>query len=247
MQVAVAVAAMVAAGVAVILLSGGSSGGGDYAGLSSQNLPVRLSVASDGRTLSLDISWKDSCAGAVRTRRTAIAVGGDGRFDWRGAHAEDIPGGDGDQDRQRFHLRGRREGDGALVGTWRADRSYYNGESYGIDERCTTGDLAFRTRRRGNLSLPPPRTDAAGNLVVSLDGEPGAVAIGLGRTWVLGESGLPGDVSSDPRRPQITEVDPRTGRVGTRLRRGASPSSRSGRSRSARVRSGSSTTGRRSR
>lgn len=93
-----------------------------YSGLSAQRLAFSLEVASDGKTLSLDIKWTASCGRVVRTIRAAVTtIDANGEFAWSGTHVNDRLG-DGDEDRQRLRLVGRREGDGTLTGLWRGER-----------------------------------------------------------------------------------------------------------------------------
>lgn len=181
-----------------------------YSGLSAQRLPFTLAVAPDGR-LSLDLAWSTSCRGVVRTlRAAATTIAANGEFAWSGTYVDDALG-DGDEDRQRLRLVGRREGDGTLAGVWRGERDLYNGQGGSIDSTCSSGDVAFRLSRDGSTSQPAPQRDGAGHLVIPLGEEPHHVAVGAGKTWVLGQA------ASVSVRQQgegiLTAVDQRTGRA----------------------------------
>jgi len=177
-------------------------------GLTAQRLPITLTVAPDGRTLSLDIRWVASCGGVVRTIRSAVTtIAAGGEFAWEGTHINALD--DGDEDRQRLRLSGRRESDGALTGAWQAERDAFNGQGRTVDETCRTGDVAFRVTRGGSTRQPPPQRGAGGQLVIGLEDQPELVATGDGRTWVLGTSP---QVSGDrPRPATVTAIDQRTG------------------------------------
>ena len=196
-------------------LAGSQSPGVVYSGLSAQRLPFSLSVAADGQTLSLDLTWRASCGRVVRTIRpvvTTIAASGD--FAWSGTHVDALD--DGDEDRHRLRLIGRREADGALAGVWRGERDSYNGQGRTVDSTCSSGDVAFHISRDGSTSQPAPQRDGAGHLVVALDEEPDLVAVGAGRTWVHGHAATVS--SAQAPATTVTEVDPQTGHAtATRL------------------------------
>jgi outer membrane protein assembly factor BamB len=181
---------------------------GIYAGTTAQGLPIVLTVATDRRTLALDVRW--ACArDTVRTMRgRAGRIDADGRFAWRGRHAALVPGGDGDEDRQRLRLTGREVDASTLSGVWRVDRTSYNGESYATEPSCSTGDVAFRVHRRGPAPRPAPRPPAAARLDIALRRAPSALAAGAGHVWVLGHE--------TAARQAVTAVDPQTGRLGAR-------------------------------
>jgi hypothetical protein len=180
---------------------------GDFVGTSAQGLAFKLTVAPDRQTLTLDVRWR--CAGRsepvnmFRVHGVPLAESGD--FAWEGANVEDL--GDGDEDRQSLRIAGREIGGEAIAGTWHADHEFYNGEGRSIDKRCSSADVAFEVRHRAG----PPGTDAAGNLVTELEGQPSGldmVVAGEGRTWLLQGSG-----------PQsVLEVDPATGALAGRTR-----------------------------
>jgi hypothetical protein len=189
-------------------LAGGQAPAVPYAGLSAQRLPFTLTVGADGRTLSLDVSWMTTCGGVVRTiRPAATTIAADGAFAWTGTFVDPLT--DGDEDRQRLALSGRRDADGTLAGAWHADRDFYNGEARVIDGTCSSGDVAFAVSRGGSTSQPGPRHDASGQLVVSLDDPPELVAVGAGKTWVLGNDVQAG--GGPPAATTLTAVDPQTG------------------------------------
>jgi hypothetical protein len=197
---AVPVAIIGAVAVAVLTSSGSRPAAGDYAGRSSQGLPFKLTVAPDRRTLTVDVRWRCSGDGVRAYRRSGVKITGDGAFSWKGRFDDPVEGGDGDEERQRLRIDGRLDGDRRMTGTWRADLSYYNGESYAIDSRCTSGAVTFAVRgRRG-----APGTDDAGNRVIALDTTPNKLAVRGGRAWVLG---------SDARGQALFAFDPATGRV----------------------------------
>jgi hypothetical protein len=209
--------------IAVAVVCGGAALAGSqwpaaYTGLSSQRLPFMLTVGSDGRTLSLDVSWVASCGRVVRTiRRAVTAIAADGEFAWVGTYVDDALG-DGDEDRQRLRLVGRQEVDGTLSGVWHGDRDHYNGQAYAVDRTCSSGDVTFRLSRGGSTSQPAAQRDGSGHLVIPLQDEPDLVAVGAGRTWVGGQAAR---VSSD-RAPatRVTAIDPRSGRAVTPPRGG---------------------------
>jgi hypothetical protein len=178
--VGAAIATAVAAG-AVTLASGQQVA--TYSGLGSQRLPFILSVAGDGRTLSLDVTWRASCGDVVRTiRRAATTIAANGELAWTGTHVN--PGDDGDEDRQRLRLTGRVESDGTLTGVWVGERDAYNGEGRSVDRTCATGDVAFRVAPGAGTTQPVPRRDLTGHLVVALEEVPDHVAAGDGKVWV---------------------------------------------------------------
>ncbi len=188
---------------AVVLLDPGASrpAAGDYAGRSSQDLPFRLTVAPDRRTLTLDVRWRCGEQGVRMSRRRAVKVGRDGHFAWKGRYVDPVDGGDGDEERQRLEIAGRADADGHLKGTWHADLAYRNGESYAIDARCASGPVSFElSRRRG-----APGTDDAGNRVIAFDGKVDKLAVGAGGAWVLARG---------ERGQVLQRVDPETGRAG---------------------------------
>ena len=200
---AVIVAVAAAGGCAA--LASGQSTGVTYGGLSAQRLPFTLTV--DGRTLSLDLTWKTTCGGLVRTVRPgATTIGADGAFAWTGTFVNKYD--DADEDRQRLALTGHRDADGALSGVWHAERDFYNGEAREIDETCSSGDVAFHVTAGGSTSPPGPQRDASGHLVTPLEGSPSLVAAGAGKTWVLGQAAT---VSSTEPAATLTAVDQQTG------------------------------------
>jgi hypothetical protein len=227
-RAAVAAAIVVVAGVVALQVFGDTAASnGAYAGLSAQRLPLRLTLAGDPQRLSLDVTWSTPCKEVTRTaRRNVVAVGSDGTFAWQADHVDVVDGGDGDEVRETYRLRGRRNDDGSLSGVWHADTGYYNGESRAVEHPCTSGDVAFTVRRGGGTEKPAPKTDAAGRLVVSLEAPTYAVAVGDGHTWLL-DAGTPARSSSaSPAKLRLTPVDPRTGAVGasTALKQAAEPS-----------------------
>lgn len=193
-----------------------------YVGLSDQRLPVRLTVAEDRKTLSLDVGWVAPCGlqvggvGAVSIERTvatrASKIDRDGRFSWRGNMVESL--GDGDEDRRSLRVVGRRGADGTIRGTWRAQRSIYNGQAGIVDRRCTTGNVGFAVRIGGSVRQPPPRIDRAGNRVIALDGTPDSVAAAPDGVWVI--SHARGPHNAYEVRRSLREIDPTTGRAGAR-------------------------------
>jgi sugar lactone lactonase YvrE len=226
---AVAAAIAVVLGVVAFQVFGDTAASsGEYVGRTAQRLPLRLTLAGDPQKLSLDVTWSTPCRDVARTvRRDVVAVGSDGAFSWHADHVDIVDGGDGDELRQSYRLRGRRNDDGTLSGTWHADTGYYNGESRAVEHPCTSGDVAFTVRQGGGSEKPPPKTDAAGRLVVSLESTTYAVAVGDGHTWLL-DAGTPARSSSaSPAKLRLTPVDPRTGAVGasTPLKPAAEPSS----------------------
>ena len=167
---------------------------GDYTGRSSQGLPVRVTVAADRRTLTLDIRWRcesprDPSAGSVRAfRHRSVAIARDGSFSARGRRIG-RPGGD---TREAARFAGRTSAAGRrLSATWSGDYAYVTDDT---DIRCASGDVTFEVRRR--------RSAAPGNPVVALDG-PREVAVAGGRVWVL-EQGQTG--------PAVVTIDPATGK-----------------------------------
>lgn len=179
-----------------------------YSGLSAQRLAFSLTAAAGDETLSLDVLWMASCGRVVRTSRAAVTtIADNGEFAWSGTHVNELD--DGDEDRQRLSLVGRREGDGTLTGVWRGERDAYNGQGQRVDRTCSSGDVAFRVSRDGSTRQPAPQLDGAGHLVVGLAEEPDLVAVGGGRTWVRGRT-----ASGGPSlRPAtiVTAVDQQTG------------------------------------
>lgn len=192
-----------------------------YVGLSDQRLPVKLAVSGDRRALSLDVTWIARCRwhpvgrrpaaiqNTVRARATRIAD--DGSFSWRSAFVE--AGNDGDEQRQRLRLRGRRAADGTLTGTWRAEQDFYNGQLRAVERRCSTGDVQFRVKRGGNTRQPAPTTDASGNRIIPVEGTPDVIAVGAGAAWV---SSVARDRGAGALQLTVREVHPHTGRVGAR-------------------------------
>ncbi|MCA1677901.1 MAG: hypothetical protein LC777_02590 [Actinobacteria bacterium] len=210
--------AWVVALVALALAGSGATLAGDqsppraYTGLSPQRLPFVLTVAADGRTLSLDVTWATDCDGVIRTiRPAATTIAGDGTFAWTGTHVNHLD--DGDEDRQRLRLAGRREPDGALTGTWHAERDSYNGQALAIYETCSSGDVKFRVSPRGSTAQPAPQRDRAGHLVISLESQPDLVAVNAGRIWVVGRTAHV-DEKHTPATT-VTAIDGRTGGAGT--------------------------------
>jgi len=151
------------AGVVALAIAGAVVGFGllrseedGYAGLTAQRLPIRLAASEYDERFSLDVSWIARCADreTVRTaRRRAVRIRADGRFSWTGKHV--IPGGDGDEERHRLRLHGRRSEGGTLTGTWSAQRSFLNGQvaafgglGAGIS-KCPSVSVAFRMRKGG--------------------------------------------------------------------------------------------------
>lgn len=195
---------------------------GVYVGLSDQRLPVKLTADEDRETLSLDVSWLARCGlqvggiGAVSIERTVAAraskINRDGRFSWRGTSVESLH--DGDEERRRLRLVGRRGADGTIRGTWRAQRSFYNGQAGIVDRSCTTGNVGFAVRIGGSLRQPPPRTDRAGNRVIALSGTPDSVAAAADGVWVISHTRAPYDPYDV--RHSLREIDPTTGRGGAR-------------------------------
>lgn len=183
---------------------------GRYTGLSSQRLPIALTIADDGVTLSVDVSWISEHGIAIersaRPRATRIDAGG--AFSWAEDRTEH--GSDGDELRTRLRLDGRLQPDGTIAGTWRADLDAADGQN-GPSPPSTSGDVTFSLSIGGSLSQPSPQTDAAGRLVVFLDGSVRSVAVGPSGPWVL--TGPP--QFGDPPRNQtsVTEIDRRTGAV----------------------------------
>lgn len=208
----VIVIAVVGGGVA---LAASQSPAVVYSGLSAQRLAFSLEVASDAKTLSLDIKWTASCGRVVRTIRAAVTtIDANGEFAWSGTHVNDQF--DGDEDRQRLRLVGRREGDGTLTGLWRGERDAYNGQGGGIDRTCSSGDVAFRVSRDGSTRQPAPQRDGAGHLVIALGEEPDLVAAGADRTWVRSQT--VSDGSAQAPATILTAVNQQTGRAtSTRL------------------------------
>ncbi len=200
--------------IAVAVAGGGAAIAGSqsptvgYSGLSAQRLPLTLTVGSDASTLALDVSWRASCGRVVRTVRAAVAtIGVNGEFAWSGTHVNELD--DGDQDRQRLRLVGRREDDGTLTGVWRGERDHYNGQGQGVDRTCSSGDVAFRVTRDGSTRQPAPQRDGAGHLVIALAEEPDLVAVGVGRTWVRGLTASVG--AHDVPATILTAVDQQSG------------------------------------
>jgi len=201
-----------AAAVGYWLLRSEEDGG--YAGLTAQRLPIRLAPSGDGKRFSLDVSWIDRCGDPeiVRTaRRRAVRIRADGQFSWTGRHV--IPGGDGDEERHRLSLHGRRNDDGTLSGTWSAQRSFLNGQAAAFGgpgagvSKCPSVNAAYRMRTGGSTRPPAPRTNRAGKLVIALDHVPDAIAVGAGRAWVTGKT-------SKDRGRIVADFDPQTGRAG---------------------------------
>lgn len=212
-RVLAAIVFVVAAAMASLLVSGlvsGQEGSGSvaYRGLSAQRLPVVLQVAKDRKSLTLDVKWATRCGddiyygGVMRTvRRQRVSIARDGAFAWKGVH---VVMADTYDDRLPARLSGHVGSDGTISGSWRV------GPANARSSACRSVDTTFRVRRRGSLRPPAPRADRSGNLVVALDGRPMEVAVGAGRTWVLGDSRT--------GRLGVTEIDPRTGRAGARTR-----------------------------
>jgi len=193
---------------------------GRYAGLTDQRLPVRLTASKDRRRLSLDVSWVAHCGRTQGTaqvtikrtvRSSAATVAADGSFSWRGRFMEKGPF--RSEERQRLELRGRRAADGALTGTWRAENDIRLGRRKTASRRCSTGDVKFRARPDGDVRLPAPRTDAAGNRIFALPGAPDRVAAGAGGVWVLSTTPLPAGRLS---RRTLHQVDPQSGELMSR-------------------------------
>jgi hypothetical protein len=215
-RAAVSAAIVVATGAVAFQAFGDSpAGNGEYVGLGAQRLPFRLTLDGDPQTLSLDVSWWAPCTGVTRTiRPNAVTVGSDGAFSWQGDGTDVIDGGDGDEIRQSYRLKGRRQDDGALTGVWHADSGYYNGEARAFDNQCSSGDVAFTVRQGANTEQPPPRGDASGRLVVSLEATPFAIAGAAGSMWLLDEGTPARTASASPAHPTLKRIDTRTGAVG---------------------------------
>ncbi len=211
----VGVAVMAVAGV-----DGPRPHAGEYAGLSAQRLPVRLTVAADRRTLAMDVSWCfEFCAYVERTVSRSVAIADDGSFSWQHRHGYVNSG---YEESNHLRLEGHREGDGALAGTWRVDRTGVD-EDEGGSFHTSTGDVSFRVGRGGSVRQPPPQRDASGNLVIPVDGSPRQVAVGQGRAWVFSETG-----TNRQRSVFLSDIDLRTGAIGRHTeikdRAGVSPS-----------------------
>ena len=185
---------------------------GVYTGLSSQGLPVKLTVAEDGITLSLSFDWVSRCgrgssAGVERTvRPRATTISSSGEFTWQAALVEQYV--DADEARVRLRINGRLGSDGAITGTWHGEVDSYNGEEQAVTSTCSSGDVTFSARIGGSTSLPPPRTDADGNLVTALEGTPLWLALGGKRPWVLGPAAA---TRGAGLQLLLTEVDPGSG------------------------------------
>lgn len=121
-----------------------------------------------------------ACGGLVRTvRPAATTIDSDGRFAWTGTHVTALD--DGDEDRHRLSLAGRRESGGTLAGTWRGERDAYNGQGRSIDWTCSSGDVAFAVRAGAIAMQPAPRRDGTGAIVTALEDEPMLAACGSWR------------------------------------------------------------------
>jgi hypothetical protein len=217
----IAIAIAIAAGVAIFSTAGRDGAGsqqvgesrpapGDYAGRSSQGRLVKVTVAENRRTLTLEVRWRcesarDPAAVSVRLfRHRSVTIARDGTFSGTGSSIE-RPGG---AVRETARFAGRTSASGKLRGTWSGEYAYVTDDT---DTRCASGDVAFELRRRRST----PGTDATGNPVVALDG-PREVAIGAGRAWVL-EQGQGG--------PAVVRIDLATGAARARTPIGALNSS----------------------
>jgi len=192
-----AVAVVVVGMVASPPAAGAQPLAGKFDGMSAQGLAFKLTVAPGRRTLTLDVRWR--CAGSDPTVKMVrvhdVPVAASGELAWEGANTVQL--GDGDEDRQRLRMVAHGDGEATIVGVWHADHEYFNGQSLHIDRRCASGDVPFEVRHRDG----PPGTDAAGNLVTELGGEPSgldSVAVGEGRTWALQPFGPPAVLAIDP-------------------------------------------------
>ncbi len=173
---------------------------GEYAGRTSQGLPVTVTVDEDGATLTLDIRWRcptppEPGADTVRPfRHRAATIDRDGTVsvpESTVASPEGI--------RETGRLAARTTASGTLRGTWSGD---YGSVTDDTDLRCARGAVSFVVRRR----CATPGTDAAGQPVIALDG-PREVAAGAGHVWVL-EQG--------PRGAEVVRIDPATGALRAR-------------------------------
>src|SRR5687767_12723370 len=83
--------------------------GGEYAGLSKQGLPFKLTVADDRATLTFDVRWacRDARRPANMFRRRGVALADDGAFSWQGRN---VYVDDDYEIRQRLRLVGRDNG-----------------------------------------------------------------------------------------------------------------------------------------
>ncbi len=202
----------VAGGVAALQAFGSAAAaGGEYAGLSAQRLPFKLTVEGDGKTLSVDLTWSPVCRGVQRTvRANAVAIADDGTFAWEGTDVEAIDGSDGDEDRWSYRLQGRSDDDGALSGIWHAEIGTYNHEDL-RGQACSSGDVAFSVRQGGSTEQPAPKTDASGRLEISTERTPVAIAVGAGHTWLFSEGAPAPTGSSASNPPTVGQIDARTG------------------------------------